>query len=278
MVGERDDGVRVVGIGALIAGALSAAVVAVDGTGQIGGALTGGQPTIYGPAQAALAVALVGAGLLLLFARGRGAVAALLSVTGLCAAQLAGAGLVGFRRWPHFWGCCTPEIVTEQGLVRTLALVMAVVCAVVALACVVLLFSARHVRWKGVDVIVVVAFAAGLVVAIAGPRLVVGGWEVDVKGLAAWALMYSLPFAVGLALSGLMQRVAALVTTGAVASSCLIATVGESFFELNQPWGSAQALVFGAAAAVAATRLLPMPKRTSTEAVTAPRRSRRSSP
>ena len=94
----------------------------------------------------------------------------------------------------------------------------------------------------------------------------VGGWVIDLTDLAAWALMYSLPFAVALALSGLMERIAALVTAGAVVSSALIATLGESHFSLLQPWGDARALVIAAAGAVAATRLLPLSKKTSAEA------------
>lgn len=262
---QRDHRVWQVGIGALLSGAVSAVVVAVDGKGQIGGAFAGKQPTIYGPAQAALAVALVVAGLLLLRTRSRVAVAALLGVIGLCAAQLAGAGLVGRRKWPHFWGCCSNEAVTEQDLVRTLAVAMAVACAVTAVACVVVLVSRQCVRWTGVDLPVVVAFPVALVVAIAGPRLVMGGWD-DVRGLAAWALMYSLPFAAGLAASALMRRFAALAIAGAVAGSALIATAGESFFELNQPWGNAQALVIAAAVAVGATRFIPPGKRASAEA------------
>ena len=255
---EGSGRVRLVGVVAFLAGAVSTAVVAVDGSGQVGGGVTGDQPTIYGPAHATLAIGLVVAGLLLLVARGRGAVAALLSVIGLCAAQLAGTGLVGFRRWPLFWGCCATEPVTERDLVRTLALVMAVVCAVTAVACVVVLVSARLVRWPGVNLTVVVALAAAVVVAIVAPRLVVGGWAVDLTDLAAWALMYSLPFAAALALSGLMERIAALVTAGAVVSSAFIATLGESHFSLHQPWGDARALVIAAAGAVAATRLFPL--------------------
>lgn len=262
--------VWLVGIGSLLSGALSGAVVAVDGRGQIGGAFTGEQPTIYGAAQAALALAIAIGGLLLLVARRPAAVAALLGMTGLCAAQLAGTGLVGRRRWPHFWGCCTPETVTEQDLVTTLTVVMAAVCAVTALACVVVLVWAGYVRWAGVDLPAVVAFAVALVVAVAGPCLVVGGWD-DARGLAAWALMYSLPFAAGLAISALMQRLAALATVGAVASSALIATVGESFLELNQPWGNAQVLVIAGAAAVAATRLFPRLKSVPAEATTSSR-------
>lgn len=141
---------------------------------------------------------------------------------------------------------------------------MAVVCALIAVACVVVLVSARHVRSTGVNATLVVAIAVALVVATAGPPLVVvvGGWTGDVKDLVAATLMYSLPFAAALALSGLMPRFPALASAGAVASSALIATVGESsLFEL----GDAQALVIAAAVVVAATRLLPLPKRTSTE-------------
>ncbi len=270
-MGEPERGVRLLGVVALISGAVSAAVVAVDGKGQFGGAFSvGEQPTIYGPAQAALALALAVSGLLVLVARRRVAVAALLGVIGLCAAQLAGAGLVGRRRWPHFWGCCSPESVTEQALVRTLAVVMAVVCAVTAVACVAVLVRRPYVRWTGVDLPVVVAFAVALVVGIAGPRMVVGGWD-DERALAAWALMYSLPFAAGLAISALLPRFAALAIAGAVAGSALIATVGESFLELNQPWGDAQALVIAGAGAVAATRLFPRLKVASAEATASSR-------
>jgi hypothetical protein len=192
----------------------------------------------------------------MLVARTRGATAVLLGVIGLCAAQLAGTGLVGRRRWPHFWGCCASETVTAPTVVRTLAVIMAVVCAATAVASVVVLVRESHVRWTGADLPVVVALMAALVVGIAGPRLVVGGWD-DERALAAWALMYSLPFAAALAISAMSQRIAALALAGAVASSALIATVGESFFESNQPWGDAQALVIAAATAVAAVRFFP---------------------
>ena len=234
--------------------------------------VTGNQPTIYGPAHTTLAIGLVVAGLLLLGARGRGATAALLSVIGLCAAQLAGTGLVGFRRWPLFCGLLLLRSPSPNTIWSALlAIVMAVVCTVTAVACVVVLVSARLVRWIGVDLTVVAAFAMALVVAIAGPPLVVvvDGWIGDVKDLAAWALMYSLPFAAALALSGLMQRFAALVTAGAVVGSAFIATLWRgAHFSLLQPWGDARAVVIAAAGAVAATRLFPLSKKTWAEAGT----------
>lgn len=262
---EGDRGVWLMGVLALPSGAVSAAVVAIDGTGRIGGAFAGEQTTIYGPSQAVLSLALAVAGVLALVARRRVAVTAVLGVIGLCASQLAGAGLVGLRRWPHFWGCCSPEAVTETDLVRNLAVVMAVVCALTAVLCVVVLFTRGYAVWAGLEVPVVVAFTVALTVAIAGPRLVVGGWS-DGRGLAAWALMYSLPFAAALAISALMRRLTALSMAAVVASSALIATAGESFLELNQPWGDAQVLVVVGALTVAAARLIPQGKRALAEA------------
>jgi hypothetical protein len=189
-------------------------------------------------------------------ARNRVVVGALLGVTGLVAAQLAGAGLVGRRRWPLFWGCCAPEAVSAQDLVRALATAMAVACAVTAVASLALLVVRRDLRWPGLTLRVVVAFPVAVVVAVAGPRLVVGSWG-DTRELAAWALMYSLPFAAGLVASALMPRPGALAMAGAVAASALVATLGDSFLELDRPWGDALPVVVVAAAVVAASRLVP---------------------
>ena len=266
---EPDRSVWLVGIAALLSGAVSAAVVSVDGKGEIGGVFAGEKLTIYGPAQAALAIALAVAGLLLLVTRRRVAVAALLGVAGLCAAQLAGTGLVARRRWPLYWGCCSPGNVTEEELVRALATGMAAACAVTAVACVVVLVWKRHLRWSGVGA--AVAFPVALFVAIAGPRLVEGGWH-DVPELAAWALMYSFPFAAGLAASALIQRLSALAVVGAVACSALVAKVGESFLELTQKGGAdALALVVLAAVAVAASRLIAGDQRALAESTTSSR-------
>jgi hypothetical protein len=263
---ERGRSVWLVGIGALLSGAVSAAVVAIDGRGDLGGAFASKALTIYGPGQAALAVALAVAGALLLVTRRRLPVLALLGVIGLCAAQLAGLGLVAFRRWPLYWGCCATGHVTHGDFVRAVAVVMAVVCAVTAVACVVALVEERHLRWNGMWG--AVAFPVALVVAVGGPRLVVGGWA-DVPGLAAWGLMYSLPFAAGLAVSALMPRLAAVVVAAAVACSALIASLGSSFLELNQPWGGARAIVVLAAVTVAASRLTPTGRRAPGERTTA---------
>jgi hypothetical protein len=249
---ERHRSVWLLGSGAVVAAAVSAAVVAVDGNGEIGGGFLRRHLTIYGPPQAALALALGLVGLLLIVARRRVAVIASLGVTGLCAAQLAGAGFVAVRRWPLYWGCCSPRHVSDRVLVRDLAAGMALACAVVAVACVVVLAWQGYLGWHGGGV--AVAFPVALAMAIVGPGLMMGGWE-DQRALAAWALMYSLPFAAGLAVSALMPRFAALAVTGSVACSALVATVGESFLEVTQPWGHAQGVVVLAAVAVAAPRL-----------------------
>jgi hypothetical protein len=255
---ERDGTIRLIGLGALLAGAVSAAVVAVDGSGQLGGAFARDQVTIYGPAQAALAIALAVGGILLLVVRRRAHVSALLGVTGLCAAQLAGAGFVGYRRWPLYWGCCSSGPVTEPDLVHRLAMAMGVVCAVTAVACVVILAWKGFLRWHGLAV--AVAIPVALVVAVAVPRLVAGGWG-DKRELAAWALIYSLPYASGLAVSAFMERFAALAVVGAVSCSALIARVGEPFLGQHRPWGDALSLVLLAAAAVAVSRLIPQGRR-----------------
>lgn len=253
------------GIGALWSGAVSVVVVAVDGKGAFPGAFARGQLTVYGPAHAALAVVLAVAGLLVLRTRGRVAVAALLGVIGLCAAQLAGAGLVARRRWPLYWGCCASGNVTEGDLVRDLATGMAVACSVTAAACVGVLVRKRYLGWRGVWA--TVAAPVALLVAVALPRLVAGSWE-DERELAAWALMYSLPFAGALAISALMERFAALAVATAVACSALVATVGKPFLLLGRPWSAALVLVIAAGVAVAAARLIPRGRRVSAESTT----------
>jgi hypothetical protein len=254
-LGGRDRSASLVGIGALLAGTVSVAVVAVDGAGSLGGAFVRGSITVYGPPQAVLAVALVAAGLLLLLMRRREAVGALVGVIGLCAAQLAGAGFVAYRRWPLYWGCCSLGDVTEGDRVRSFALVMAVACAVPAVGCAAVLASKGFLRWHGVAC--AVAIPAAVVVAVAVPRLLAGGWADELQ-LASWALMYSLPFATALAVSGLMERTPALAVVGAVACSALLATVGDPFLVLGRPWGTAPGLVIITTAVVAASRLIPM--------------------
>jgi hypothetical protein len=246
--------VRLVAVAALVSGGFSAVVVALPGRGYIGGGFAPDQTTIYGPAHAALALALASAGLLLVVSSRREPMAALLGVIGLCSAQLAGVGLVGYRRWPLYWGCCSIKYVTHQELVRNLAVAMAVVCAVTAVASLLVLVSQRFLAWQGWAA--AVAFPVALVVAVAVPGIMAGD-PYDERDLVAAALTYSVPFGAALAVSGLMVRPAALVVAATVAGSALIATVGSPFLETVLPFRAAQALAVGSAGLVAVARLVP---------------------
>ena len=254
-------GTRRSGVGAaaaLAAGAVSTVVLAVDGDGEVGGALTDGL-SVFGRAHVALAAALLASGLLLCVARRRSVVAGLVAVAGVCAAQLAGAGVVGYRRWPLYWGCCS-EPVTEQDLVRVLALSMGVVCCLAALVCLLVLVRGRLLRWNGPDL--AVSLAVALVVAVGVPRVAVGGWS-DTHELGAWALMYSLPFAAGLVVSGLLDRLAAFAVVVTIAASASLSTVGYNFVYLAnaaEP-GDAMKLVLGACVLVVLWRLVPRVRR-----------------
>jgi hypothetical protein len=258
----RAGSVRLVGVSALAAGAVSATILAVDGNGRFGGAWTGAGPTVYGPQQLLLAVTLAAAGLTLLVTRTLGVAAAALGMAGLCAAQLAGTGLVSVRRWPLYRGCCSAEAITQEGLVRVLSALMAGVCALSALACVALLIVGHFATWSRPTASRAIALGAGGVVMVVGPLLVTEHVSGDLRDLLAWALVYSVPIGAALALSGTLQRPAAWAVSGAVIATALTATAGTSFLETRLPWGSAQELVVAAAVVVALSRIRP-PTRTA---------------
>lgn len=253
---DRFRGERLVGFGGLFAGLLSATVVALDGQGHLGGAFRSDQLTIYGPGQAALAVAVGMAGIVLLGTRRPSGVVAVVGLIGLGTAQLAGLGLVAVRRWPLYWGCCAPQNVSETNLVRGLAAGMALVCGVVAVTCLVILVRRDDLRWDRLGL--VVALPVALVVAIAGPLVASSRWggDDDLSALTAWALMYSLPVAAGLVVSARMPRWAALVMAAGIVGSAAVATLGSFFLEFKLLWGDARALVIVAAVVVAVTRLI----------------------
>jgi hypothetical protein len=236
---------------------VAAVVIAIDGTGSATVAFmdpSDRAATVYGVGPVLLAITLVAAGLLLLVVRHRVALTALLGVAGLCAAQLAGTGLVARRRWPLYWGCCADDAITARELVRWLALGMVVACALAAVVCIVVLVRGRCLRRPGFDLRSLVAFATALLVAVLGPYLAETDHGHD---LAAWSLMYGVPFAVALALTALVPRAAALVLSASVAGSALAAQAGASFMELRQPWEGALPLVLLAAAVAALGLLLP---------------------
>jgi len=246
-VAPTEHSARLPGTVSVVAGLVAVLAVAVDGAGHLGGGFTSSELTIYGPGQALLAGGLIAAGIVLMLLRRRDGVAAGLVVAALCAAQLASTGLVGFRRWPLFRGASAPAPLTAEDLARSLALLMAAACAVAALGCLVSLVRGGHLAWRGG--VSVAALATAAVVASVGPLLLTYR-PFEVRELAAWSLMYGLPYAAAVTVSGLVRRPVALVAAGAVAACSLVATAGTSMLELIQPWGAAHALVLVAAVTV----------------------------
>jgi hypothetical protein len=241
-----------VAFGAVLAGYASAVVLAVDGNGEVGGAFVGGL-TIYGWSHAALAITLLVAGLLLMVVRQHDAVVGLTAVAGLYAAQLAGTGLVGVRRWPLYWGCCAPPV-SQQELVRNLPWAMALACAVTALISLAAL-ARRFLRSRPDHATVALPVALAVVASV--PVLAAGAAS-DVGDIVAWGLMYSLPFGIALAVSAFLPRGTALALIAAVASSAGMAALDGSFIVLVIPPADAMTVVIGAALVVALSRLVPV--------------------
>ncbi|MCL8027274.1 hypothetical protein [Nocardioides bruguierae] len=258
--------VRLVGAVVVVAGLVAGLVLATDGLGRVGGAWTAGGPTVYGPLQVLLAATTLGAGLVLLMRRGAVVTAAALGVAGLCAAQLAGTGLVATRRWPLYRGCCSTEQITAEPLVTALAALLAVVGGLAAATCLVLLLllvRSRYATWSQPVAVRATGVAAGVVVLVVGPVLVTGlltGGSGDRADLLAWTLACSLPIGAALALSSALPRPAAWTVLAVVAAGALAASLGTSFLETRLPWGGARALVVAAAVVVTLSRTLPQPR------------------
>lgn len=241
---------------AVLAGTASLVVLGVGGNGGLGGAFSHGV-TIYGRSHVVLAFALVLAGLLLFVSRNRARNTSLLAVIILLAGLLAGAAVVGYRRWPLYRGCCAAKSVNEWELMRLLAIGMGVVCAVVAIAGLLALLFGRHLTGNVLSIVVALPVLA--VVTVYVPRLAYGDWE-DERELVAWALMYSLPLSAVLLLAAAMPRVPALATVAVVACTAVVTLVGEPFILLQGRYGdqtNATVVVLVACLLVGATRLLP---------------------
>ena len=242
---------------AVLAGTASLVVLGIGGNGGLGGAFSHGV-TIYGRAHVVLASALVVVGLVLFASRSRAGDTALLAVIVLVPGLLAGAGVVGYRRWPLYKGCCATKPVNDWELMRLLAMGMGVVCAVVAIAGLVALVVGRHLTGNVVSIVVAVPVLA--VVTVYVPRLAYGDWE-DERELVAWALMYSLPLSAVLLLAVAMPRVPALATVALVACAAVVTLAGEPFILLQGRYGDqtkAAVVVLAACLVVGATRLLSM--------------------
>lgn len=135
-------------------------------------------------------------------------------------------------------------------LVRSLALAMASVCGVIAVACVVVLASEGLLRWRGLTSIV--SASAAVFIAVAEALLLADGWS-DGREIAAFALMYSLPFAIALTVSGLMEPSPALAVLVGVSASALLSTLFASRVNLDSDLSMALMLMLVATAGIAAS-------------------------
>lgn len=250
-MGTRDEspvaGTRAVGAAALAAAVVSAGVTVAGGLPVAAAPEAGG--SLFGPAQVVLVAALLLLGAVLLVRGHDGRMLPAVAVAGLVAAELAGVGMVSVRRWGIFVGggyAGVPTVGWQQG--RVLAAAMALVCAAVAIGCLVVLLRHRARPHRGLAALSVTAGAA---VALLGPLAV---WSpfLDLPDLAAWALMYAVPFALALALTAWVPRRVGLALAVAVAASAVVAPLGESFLEAVVPSGPAVPVVLLAAGAVAA--------------------------
>ncbi|CAM3860750.1 hypothetical protein [Nocardioides zeicaulis] len=243
----RVAGSRAVGAAALAAALVSAGVTVAGGLPLAARPEAGG--SLFGPAQVVLVAALALLGAVLLV-RGRdGRMLPVVAVAGLAAAELAGVGVVSVRRWGIFVGggyAGVPTVGWQQG--RVLAAAMGLVCATVALVCLGVLVRHRARPHRGRAAL---AVTAGAAVALLGP-LAVRTPVLDRSDLAAWALMYAVPFAAALALVAWVPRRVGLALAVAVAASAVVAPLGESFLEAVVPSGPALPVVLLAAGAVGA--------------------------
>ena len=192
-------------------------------------------------------LAASGVGLLVADSRASAIVPAALGLAP--SAQLAGAAVVARQRWLPKGGMIGCGVWTNMTLLETIAVIGAVAAAAAFLACLALLASHGFALRSGS------AAFLGLLVAIALPVLLSrGNAELqDATSIGAFALLWSLPWGVTLALSGALHRTAALAAAAAVAVGALVALPTYQLVQVDRTW---VALVVGlaAAAVVVATR------------------------
>ena len=179
--------------------------------------------TIYSLDHVVLGLCLLLAAVALLVVRPVWKRVTLGAVAGMCAAQLAGLGMVSFRRWPAFAG--SYGTVPDWGLVRALAAVMAVICGIAAIACLAFVVRRGTPRRRAL----LVAGPLGLMLVVVLPFLV--PWAgADLGDRMAVVLMYGLPFGVALAVTGLLDFGPAFVVTAAVAVSGVLMALTSTAF------------------------------------------------
>lgn len=209
----------VVGATLLVAAAVSAYVL------RVGGVCCGGivARDLYDYGTWLLVAGLAVVGVILVAARGRVVRVPTAAAGGVLAAQLAGTGVVAFRRWVPVGGFGHGK----WDNIHQLQLVSALLAVCGLGAVVVCLLSLRaeeafpaRVAWTARAV----ALSAGLLVVVALPVVFAGGQAdiLDVTSIGAHALVYSVPFGVSLALTGWLSPPAAVAVSLCVMVSALV--------------------------------------------------------
>ncbi|GAA1639799.1 hypothetical protein ACFQY4_13595 [Catellatospora bangladeshensis] len=171
--------------------------------------------SLYGPGHWALWAILTGSGLILL--AGRPALAGAAATAGVLATvQLGGTGIWAVRHWEPFTGMGgrgEPLL----GILRPLAAGLAVACAAAVVACALAVLrtgawqpAAGPRRWLPVG--------AGALLAAGFPVALLGGLT-PITLLGTYGLLFSLPWGLAVAATGLLRRDAAI-------SAGVMATVG----------------------------------------------------
>lgn len=218
---------RWLGIVVVTSGVVALGCVAVDGRDRLVGLadladVYWERYTIYSLDQVVVGLALVLTGLGLLVTRSAKWDVALAAVAGLCAAQLAGLGMVGYRKWPAFVGAYGS--VPDWGLVQELAVLMGGSCAVAATICLIFVLRAGRPEVRALRV----AVPLGLLLVVALPF--VAPWDgADLGDRVAIALMYGIPLGLALAVTGLMEVRSATVVTAAVGAGGLLMGRSDAF-------------------------------------------------
>lgn len=202
--------------------------------------------TLYSLDHVALAGALLLAGIGLIVVRSPASRMALAAVSGLFAAQLAGLGMVAFRKWPAFAG--SYHTIPDWGSVKALAAVMAGFCAIAAIASLVVVLRFGEPQRRAL----LLTVPLGMVVAVALPFLLpwVGA---DVPDRIAVALQYGLPLGIALAVTGVMELRPAVIVAVAVAASGLLIPLSRAF--AHEHLGAAIGLVVASALATVLWRI-----------------------
>ncbi|BCJ77055.1 hypothetical protein CS0771_65990 [Catellatospora sp. IY07-71] len=219
--------------------------------------------SLYGPGHWALWAVLTGSGLVLLVGSTTAAGAAATAGV-LAAVQLCGTGIWAVRHWEPFTGM-GGRGETLLGILRPLAAGIAVACAAAAVACA--LAVLRTGAWQpAAGPRRRLPVAAGALLAAGLPVALLGGLR-PITLLGTYGLLFSLPWGLAVAATGLLRRDAA-ITAGVMAAAGPLAVAGWNLaWDLHYGVGwrayllplLAVALLAAVATAIPALRARPTP-------------------